>query len=78
MISLKRDVLRLVFLVGLWIAHAFLPTPTSAESFDCEGCIGGCSAHNPDYACCGPSWPHEWDACEPGEGGCNLGMYCGE
>ena len=73
--TLRRDVLRLLFLAALWIAHGLLPTPTAAESEGCVGCVG-CSAHNSNYACCGAAW-HQWDSCEPGVGGCSLGGYCG-
>ena len=71
--TLRRDVLRLLVLVALWIAHGLVPTPTAADG--CVGCIG-CSAHNGNFACCAPAW-HQWESCENGAGGCTLGDYCG-
>ena len=85
--GLRRDVLRLALLVVLWTAYVILPAPIGAqgeggEEYECDnpaGCVGGCSAHNPNYACCEEAWgwpDAQWDDCESGDGGCIFGEYC--
>ena len=70
-----KDILRLLFLLALLATHAFWPTPAEADF--CMGCIG-CGAHDSNYACCAPQWPHAWTWCQGGTGGCMLGQYCGD